>query len=51
MEFQELFSAQDKKKEHSETKNLIKSIESSGKIMWFYNKNQIEKMKIRKGDF
>lgn len=37
--------------EHKETKVLIKSVESSGKIMWFYNQNQIQRMKIRKGDF
>ena len=51
IEFNEMFDRSVNTQEHKETKVLIKSVESSGKIMWFYNKNQIERMKIKKGDF
>jgi hypothetical protein len=34
-----------------ETMGLLNSIKFSGKIMWYYNKNQIAKMKINKQEF
>jgi hypothetical protein len=37
--------------ENLETIALLKSIKFSGKIMWYYNKNQITKMKINKQEF
>ena len=37
--------------ENQETIKLLYSIKFSGKIMWYYNKNQITKMKIGKQEF
>ena len=36
---------------HQQTIQLLNAIEFSGQIMQLYNKNQIQRMKIRKGDF
>ena len=37
--------------QNEETISLLYSIKYSGKIMWYYNKNQITKMKINKQEF
>ena len=49
--FSDLYTDQANKRENKETKVLLESIKFSGKIMWYYNRNQIQKMKIKKGEF
>jgi hypothetical protein len=34
-----------------ETLKILKAIEQSGQAMWFYNQNQIQRMKIKKNEF
>ena len=34
-----------------ETLKILQAIEQSGQAMWFYNTNQIQRMKIRKNEF
>ena len=34
-----------------ETLKILRAIEQSGQAMWFYNQNQIQRMKIRKDEF
>ena len=38
-------------KRNEETVQIINSITYSGQIMWFYNQNQIQRMKIDKNEF
>ena len=34
-----------------ETYTMMRAIQQSGQIMWYYNQNQIQRMKIRKNEF
>jgi hypothetical protein len=34
-----------------ETLGILRAIEQSGQAMWFYNTNQIQRMKIKKNEF
>jgi hypothetical protein len=34
-----------------ETLRMLQAIQFSGQAMWFYNTNQIQRMKIRKNEF
>ena len=36
---------------NTETINIIRAIEQSGQGMWYYNQNQIQRMKIQKNEF
>ena len=36
---------------HDETVGILNSITHAGQIMWFFNQNQIEHMKMSKDDF
>ena len=38
-------------KKNDETLNMINSVNQSAQVMWFYNRNQIQRMKIKKKEF
>ena len=38
-------------RENMETYSVIQAIKNSGQLMWYYNQNQIQRMKIKKNEF
>lgn len=49
--FQEERFGLQNKQQNDQTRIMIRSIEQSGRILKFFNDNQIQRMKIKKGEF